>query len=244
MAIIVLLYKKGDLQLLGNYHPISLTNADYKILIYILSNHLSVHLTNIIVVNQTAYMSGRFIGTNICTVQDAINHFALHCLSSAVLFLDFRKAFDSVLHQFLFSLLYRIGLPSDYITWIKIMYNNMYSSVRFKNWLTPQIQLQQGVQQGCPLSCHLFNLVGQVLVFHLRDHGFFDWWKQHGDPCSLYADNTTIFIESLSQLATLIVEIQCVGHFTGLHLNLNKTIVLSLHDKPQRYQVCRWIINP
>ena len=114
------------------------------------------------------------------------------------------------------------------------MYNNIYSSVRFKNWLTPQIQLQQGVWQGCPLSCHLFNLVGQVLVFHLRDHGFFDWWKQHGDPCSLYADNTTIFIESLSQLATLIVEIQCVGHFTGLHLNLNKMIVLSLHDKPQK----------
>ncbi len=30
------------------------------------------------------------------------------------------------------------------------------------------------------------------------------------------------------------MEIQCVRHFTGLHLNLNKTIVLSLHDKPQK----------
>ncbi len=76
--------------------------------------------------------------------------------------------------------------------------------------------------------------MGQVLVFHLRDYGFFDWWKHHGDPCSLYADNMTIVIESLSQLATLIIEIQCVGHFTGLHLNLNKMIVLSLHDKPQK----------
>ncbi len=108
-------------------------NADYKILAYILSNHLSIHLTNVIAVNQTAYMPGRFIGTNICTVQDAIDHFALHCLPSAVLFLDFRKAFDSVSHQFLFSLLYRISLPSDYFTWIKIMYNDIYSSVRFKN---------------------------------------------------------------------------------------------------------------
>ncbi len=51
MAIIVLLFKKGDPQLLGNYHPISLTNADYKILAYVLSNRLSHHLTDVIVVN-------------------------------------------------------------------------------------------------------------------------------------------------------------------------------------------------
>ena len=50
MAIIILLYKKGDSRQLANYRPISLTNADYKVLAYVLSNRLSVHLTDVIAV--------------------------------------------------------------------------------------------------------------------------------------------------------------------------------------------------
>ncbi len=44
IAIIVLIFKKGDNRLLGNYRPISLTNADYKILAYILLQRLEDHL--------------------------------------------------------------------------------------------------------------------------------------------------------------------------------------------------------
>ncbi len=40
LAIIILLYKKGDSHLVENYQPISLTNTDYKILAYILTMHL------------------------------------------------------------------------------------------------------------------------------------------------------------------------------------------------------------
>ena len=62
LAIIILLFKKGNKQLLNNYRLISLTNTDYKVLAYILSNRLEKHLTAIISSQQTAYMKGRFIG--------------------------------------------------------------------------------------------------------------------------------------------------------------------------------------
>ena len=48
LAIIVLLFKKGDQLALNNYRPISLTNADYKILAYILTACLSEHLSFLI----------------------------------------------------------------------------------------------------------------------------------------------------------------------------------------------------
>lgn len=65
LAIIILLYKKGDDHLVENYRPISLTNTDYKILAYILTMHLESYLVDIIYKNQTAYMSKHFIGLNI-----------------------------------------------------------------------------------------------------------------------------------------------------------------------------------
>ncbi len=58
LAIIILLFKKGDTRYLTNYRPILLTNADYKILVYILIYRLDTYLSDIIVVNQTAYMKG------------------------------------------------------------------------------------------------------------------------------------------------------------------------------------------
>ncbi len=81
-----------------NYRPISLTNADYKILAYILTAQLTSHLTDVIAVNQTAYMKGHFIGMNICSVQDTLDHIVKKSWTSLVLFLDFKKAFDSVSH--------------------------------------------------------------------------------------------------------------------------------------------------
>ncbi len=65
IAIIVLIFKKGDNRLLGNYRPILLTNANYKILAYILLQRLEEHLPFLISPQQTAYMKSHFIGTNI-----------------------------------------------------------------------------------------------------------------------------------------------------------------------------------
>ncbi len=48
VAIIMLLYKKGDVLDMGNYRPISLTNVDYKILAYILLSHFQPFLDKII----------------------------------------------------------------------------------------------------------------------------------------------------------------------------------------------------
>ncbi len=79
--------------------------CDYKILAYILTARLAVHLLDIIHPSQTAYMESRFIGTNIHAIQDMIDFNFENNTNSLVLFLDFKKAFDSVSHVFLFTLL-------------------------------------------------------------------------------------------------------------------------------------------
>ncbi len=125
-------------------------------------------------------------------------------------------------------LLIHIGLPAEFVTWILILYHEAESVVHHKNWLTESFLLKCGVQQGCPLSCHLFNLVGQVLIYSLRDSGYFEWWLFAGDPCSMYADDIALFISDMTQLTSILKHITYVGYFTGLTLNIDKTIAFDL----------------
>ncbi len=166
-----------------------------------------------------------FIGTNIGSVQDIITN--LPSSGTVVLFLDFKKAFDSVNHLFLFSLMLHMGFPPDYVAWVTLLYNQALSVVRHCNWLTKPFSLCRGIRQGCPLSCHLFNIVRQVLIYHLRDCGYFEWWQFLNDPCLLYANDTAIFLRDISQLSMVLKQIELVGSFTGLTLNLDKTIAFD-----------------
>ena len=180
-------------------------------------------------------MKSRFNGTNIWSVQDVIS--TSRDTGIIVLFLDFRKAFDTVNHLFLVTLLAHIGFPSEYVAWISLLHAKAESAVRHKNWLMRKFPLLQGVRQGCPLSCHLFNLVGQVLIYSLRDSSYFEWWHFMNDPCSLYADDTAIFLSDITQLAVILKYIEYIGTFTSLCLNMDKTIAFDLNASNKIKQV-------
>ncbi len=70
-------------------------------------------------------------------------------------------------------------------------------------------------------------MVGQVLIYSLHDNGHFEWWHFVNDPCSLYADDIALFLPDMSCLSDIIVHINFVGSFTGLQLNLDKTIAFN-----------------
>ena len=93
--------QKGSKLHVRNYRLISLTNTNYKILAYVLMTRLTTHLPDLISPQQTAYMKGRFIGTNIRSIQDMMDYTVKEDKDIAILFLDFKKAFDSVSHLFL-----------------------------------------------------------------------------------------------------------------------------------------------
>ena len=112
-----------------NYRPISLTNMDYKILAYVLTNRLEEHLPFLISPYQTTYIKGRFIGTNIRSVQDMITDITENDKEHLVLFLDFCKAFDSISHLFLQCLLIKVSLPPEFVEWVDIIYAHANSVV-------------------------------------------------------------------------------------------------------------------
>ena len=63
-SVISLIHKKDREDDIKNYRPISLTNVDYRILAFTLSERLHKVLNNIISSDQCAYVRGRYMGTN------------------------------------------------------------------------------------------------------------------------------------------------------------------------------------
>ncbi len=118
-------------------------------------------------------------------MQDIIDQVVEDNTDEVILFLDFRKVFDSVSYVFLWMLMARMKFPTRYIQWVMLLYTQAKSMVRNRGWFMSHFSLGRGVQQGCPLSCHLFNLVSQVTVLFLASSGIFLWWSFVGDPATV-----------------------------------------------------------
>ena len=73
LAIIELLYKKGCRTDIRNWRPISLLNADFKILTKALAEGIKAVLPEIIHTDQRGYKKGRYIGETSRLLVDIIN---------------------------------------------------------------------------------------------------------------------------------------------------------------------------
>jgi hypothetical protein len=167
-CIFSLLYKKGDSENLENWRPISLLNIDYKILARALAQRLQKVLPKIISLDQQGYIKNRYIGYNIRQIQDIIDYTEILDLDGVVLFLDFRKAFDTIEWEFMVKVLKKFGFKHDFLTWIKILYKNICSSVINNGWQSDFFNISCGIRQGCPLSALIFIIVAEILAIKIR----------------------------------------------------------------------------
>ena len=91
-AVLTLIFKKSNKNEIKNYRPISLTNVDYKILAFTLSQKLQQVIPSIRNEDQTAYVKNRYIVQNCRVIQDVIEHVNNNKLSGFLLFMDFEKS--------------------------------------------------------------------------------------------------------------------------------------------------------
>ena len=121
-GVISLLYKKGDPTNIENWRPITLLHVDYRIVAKVPSLRLQKVISKIISTDQQGYVKNRFIGYNLRQIQDIIDYADEVQSESAIIFLDFRKAYDTIEWPFLFSSLKHFGFKDDLIAWIQTLY--------------------------------------------------------------------------------------------------------------------------
>ena len=149
-SVLALLFKKGDPLLLDNFRPISLLNVDLKILSHVLAQRLKKILSKLINEDQTGYIKNRFIGFNLRQIQDIIDYADIYKIEGSLVFIDFKKAFDSLEWDFMLLTLKRFGFNDSFVNWVKTMYTDIQTCVINNGWISEMFRNTRGNRQGVP----------------------------------------------------------------------------------------------
>jgi hypothetical protein len=163
-GIITLLLKKDKpTDVLDNLRPVTLLNVDYKSATKVIANRLAKVLPDIISPNQTGNVENKYIGENVRPISDVIDYTKAKQTQGVALFLDFKKAFNSIEREYLHKVLDVFNFKQDFKRWVKVFYTDISSCVTNNGFASPFFNHKRGVRQGCPLSGLLFVLGIELL---------------------------------------------------------------------------------
>ena len=206
-GIITLIPKPNkDTTVLDNLRPISLLNTDYKILTKVIAKRLEKVLPRIINPDQTGYIKNRYIGENVRLISDIMNYTEENNIPGIALFIDFRKAFDTIERDFINNCLEKFNFGPIIKNWVKILYNNVSSCVLNNGFGSEFFPVERGVRQGCPLSGLLFVIGIEILGRAIKNDTGIKGIKvgEKEIKVSLYADDTTVFVRDLDSVDHLL----------------------------------------
>ena len=149
--------KKGDLSKGDNYRGISLNAIVTKLIKRMILNRIQPVLDPYLRPNQNGFRPGRSTASQILALSSLVERVKEKNLPAVLLFLDFRKAFDSIHRDKMLSILKAYGLPNELIQAIKLLYQNTRAKVLSPDGETDVFQILAWCSPGrhiCSLPVH------------------------------------------------------------------------------------------
>ena len=213
---VIFLPKKGTL-MAGDTRPITISNTIYRVLAKVVVISITPCLQNFLSPSQKGFLPGRDGRDHIHDLANTFYHALENDEKLLVLFLDTKKAFDSIDHEFLLEVLKTIGLGG----WVC----NLVGGLLHEVVATPDlhgaqpIPIKRGVKQGCPLSPLLFILAYDVLLHRIEAT------SPSTTPFG-YADDLAITSPDMSGVIKVLSLIRNYSKNSGLGVNWDKSSVL------------------
>lgn len=228
-TVIIPIHKTGNRDCLNNYRPIALLSVFAKILEKLIRMRLSNYLTKINYLSkmQFGFRKGLRIEDAMLNLLEPVYEGINKNKKVASLFLDIRKAFDSVNHSILLDKLSRAGVRGVCRDWFESFLTNRTQQVRILGGFSAPRQVECGVPQGSGLSTELFL----IFINDLCDG------KMNGKLTS-FADDTALTYgadsrEQLdSQIHRDIQNLTLWFHINALKVNVEKTKLLYYKLRP------------
>ncbi|BHF63234.1 hypothetical protein SprV_0200622600 [Sparganum proliferum] len=157
-ARITPLHKGGSKASANNYRPISLTSICCKLMEKIIKRELMRFLEqhNLLSDAQHGFRTGRSCVTNLLNCLERWTRSVDEGNALHVVYIDFKKAFDSVPHQRLLHKLSRIGVRGNLLKWIQSFLLDRCQTVHVGGQQSTEVTVESGVPQGSVLGPTLF----------------------------------------------------------------------------------------
>ena len=189
IACLTPLYKEGDRDQPGNYRPVSILPAASKILEKVVHKQVSEYLERYKVLSEAQFGFRKNHSTATCVI-NFINDIYINMDEgrlTGVVFLDLKKAFDTVDHSILLRKLTMYGLSNEAVEWFASYLRGRMQYTKVNGKLSGKREIRCGVPQGSILGPMLFLVYVNDLSRYLGEC-----------KTSLYADDTTVYCSSHS----------------------------------------------
>ena len=153
---------------------------------------------------------------------------------SYVTFIDYSKAFDSVIHEELFDIMIRMGSPRHLISLIASLYKDQKVTIHWNNTNSDYFNIEKGVRQGCILSPHLFNIYTEHIMRKSDIEGMGINIGIRSLTDLRYADGTALLADNITSMKRIMHRVDTAGKKAGVELNAKKTKVMQLNSEEEK----------
>ena len=181
-----------------SYREITLTPVIYKMYCFILNKRLSSwdEHNGVITDNQNGFRKGRSTIDQLSTLTSIIETRKSRKQSTFAAFIDFKKAYDCINRDLLFTKLSKIGITGNMYHALVSNYKDVKCCLRLNGMHSDWFSVDCGLKQGCSLSPMLFNLYINDLVAVISSLGLGVDIDNEKLAILMYADDVVILGES------------------------------------------------
>ena len=233
--------KKGNLTKTDNYRGIALSSVVSKTLNRMILNRLKPHLEPLLRINQNGFRDGRSTTSHILALRRILEGARSKKLTSVMLFIDFKKAFDSLHRGLLMKILRAYGIPHEIVCLIERLYDNTIAQVITEDGLTEAFLILAGVMQGDTLAPYLFIIAIDYILNKAMEGKYYGFTLQQRRSRRYpavkisdadFADDLALITDTIAEAQRFLLSLEEAANAIGLHLNKDKTKYLAVNCEP------------
>lgn len=225
ISYLTTIFKKGDKTVCDNYRGIAVTNTLSRIYGRIIKTRMEKEYQDMEAEEQAGFRVGRSTIDHLFTITQVIEKKTAYDQELHLLFVDLKKAYDSIPLNMLWKALEETNINIELIKVVKTLYQNTSIKIKQGSFISDGFIPTKGLKQGCCISPLLFKI---FLEQSLKG------WKSKCRYMGLPLDDGTIYTLSFADDQVVIAQdYEDMEYMTrklieqyekwGLEVNLEKT---------------------